>query len=114
MIANALMKDLGFADMGRLLQRTTSDNSTISSESQKFNVAMAFLFVVLMLAMAIFACRKRTELPRDKTMHMTLKSTLAGRKRAILELFKNSEVTMVSHGLIGVSKSFRISNSREI
>jgi hypothetical protein len=104
---NELMKGLGFSDLGRLLQQTSSQNTTTGSLSENFNVAAGCLFMVLILVAAILlACIKMgerrenivggvPELPTD--IHKTPKSTLAGRKRAILELFETSDVTMVSH-----------------
>jgi hypothetical protein len=122
MNANELMKDLGFSDLGRLLQQTTSETTTPDgSPSDVFNIAVASLFLIPMLAIAIFACNglKETrehslavpELPSDA--HKTPKSTLAGRKRAIVELFETSDVTMVSQEQTGIAKGCRISNSRE-
>jgi hypothetical protein len=55
-----------------------------------------------------------SELPGDDTMHKTIKSTLADRKRAIVKLFETSDVTMVSQDQTGIAKSIRISNSRQI
>jgi hypothetical protein len=113
MVANELIKDMGISDMGRLLQQTTSENSTNSPESEKFNVTGALLFVVLMLVLTIFGIRRMRDLPGDEAVHKTAKSTLAERKRAILELFETSEVTMVSHDQTGIAKGIRISHSRE-
>jgi hypothetical protein len=113
MIANELTKDMAFSDLERMLQQTTSDNSTNSPESEKFNVTGALLFVVLMLVLTIFGILRMRDLPGDEAVHKTAKSTLAERKRAILELFKTSEVTMVSHDQTGIAKGIRISNSRE-
>jgi hypothetical protein len=121
MNANELMKDLGFSDLGRLLQQTTSKTRTPGSPSDVFNIAVASLFLIPMLAVAIFACgrlkelRERSlavpELPSDA--HKTPKSTLADRKRAMVELFETSDVTMVSQDQTGIAKGCRISNSRE-
>jgi hypothetical protein len=123
MNANELMKDLGFSDLGRLLQQTTSKTRTPGSPSDVFNIAVAsLLFLVPMLALAIFACSRLKEmrelplavpeLPSDA--HKTPKSTLAGRKRAMVELFETSDVTMVSQDQTGIAKGSRISNSRQI
>jgi Na+/phosphate symporter len=117
-----LMKDLGFSDLGRLLQQTTSENTAPGSPSDAFNIAVACLFLGLpMLVVAIFACIRLKEmrehslavpeLPSDA--HKTPKSTLAGRKRAIVELFETSDVTMVSQDQAVIAKGSRISNSRE-
>jgi hypothetical protein len=104
--ANELMKHLAFSDLGRLLQQKqiTYENSSSGSLSDVFIVAVAFLFVVPMVVVTIFACVRMREMrenvedvpesPGD--VRKTPKSTLAIRKRAILELFKTSEVTMVS------------------
>jgi hypothetical protein len=116
------MKDLGFSDLGRLLQQTTSENTEPGYSSDAFNIALACLFLVPMLVVASFACIRLKEmrenvlavpeLPNDA--HKIPKSTLAGRKRAILELFETSNVTMVSQEQTGIAKSIRISNSRQI
>jgi hypothetical protein len=109
MLANKVMNDSGFSDLGRLLQQTASDNTTAGSEREEHNVAGVYLFGFIMLVIAIFACIRRREnvvdvpeLPGDKTVHKTPKSTFAQRKRDMLDLFETSEVTMVSHDCTGI------------
>jgi hypothetical protein len=105
MLAVKIMKDLSFSDMGRLLQRTNSDNTTAGSEGENYNVAAACMFGFIMLVITICACvamreiigdHVLSELPGDDTVLKTIKSTLADRKRAIVQLFETSDVTMVS------------------
>jgi hypothetical protein len=103
MLAIKIMQDMSFSDMGRLLQRTNNDNTTAGSGSEDYSVAAACMFGGIMLVIAICTCvamrqiiGEISELPGDDTVHKTPKSTLADRKRAIVEQFETSEVTMVS------------------
>jgi hypothetical protein len=112
------MKDLlGFSDLGRLLQQTTSENTTTnSSASEVFSIALACLFLIPMLVIAIFGCIRIREMRENvvDVPELPKKSTLAERKRAILELFETSEVTMVSHDQTWIAKGIRINNPRKI
>ena len=87
-----------------------------------FNVIGIYIVGFVMIVIVTIACfrmvricisRRRvtvmdpSDLPEDKTVHKTSKSTLAKRKQAILELFETSQVTMVSnnHTSMGQAES---------
>jgi hypothetical protein len=109
MSSNGFFKDLAFSDPVRHLQRT-SDNTTTSSGSDRYFVGIYIVGLAMIVMVAIWCvktirscvCLRRVnaidapELPPDKSVHKLTKSTLAKRKQAILELFKTSQVTMVS------------------
>ena len=112
MIDTDFLKDFAFSDPVRRLHQT-SDNNTISdaaSYEHAPNVIGIYLTGVIMVVIVAVACFRivrvllsagsvdevdAPELPSDNKEQR--KSTLAQRKRAILEIFETSQVTMVSN-----------------
>jgi hypothetical protein len=128
MLSNDLVKDLAFSDPMRRLQRTLIDSSSksASSEREQFYVdktcivglVMTFIVAVACFRLLTHVARRRitaidaSELPEDKTVINSKKSTLSKRRQAILEqLFKTAQVTMVSSddvdGALQNNKQFR-------
>jgi hypothetical protein len=117
MLSYDLVKDLAFSDPVRRLQRGASRDSSSSSESGFHQDNMIYiLFWLVMIFLVAVACfrihrtsmaRRRltamaaSELPENKTVSTTTKSTLSKRRQAMLELFKTAQVTMVSSDVDG-------------
>ena len=117
MVATDLLNDFVFADPLRRLQNTRSNNTftsgAASSEgaSNGIGIYLAGLVMVFIVAFASIGMAKEllstgsenvVDAPELSTEDNPLqktprKSTLAERKQAILELFKMSQVTMVSN-----------------
>jgi hypothetical protein len=101
MLAHDLLRrDLGFSDTARLLQQTQSDDDTPTESRGEFYHDMAvYMFGFLIMVVMVSGCFIMCVSPERAAAFVhkkTVKSTLAERKRAILQFFEASQVTMVS------------------
>jgi hypothetical protein len=113
MLSYDLVKDLAFSDPVRHLQRASRDASAESTGSESnFHVNKIYIVGIAMIVIVAVVCfrymtRRRltamaaSELPENKTVSTTTKSTLSKRRQAMLELFKTAQVTMVSSDVDG-------------
>ena len=103
MLALSLLKDLAFSDPAKRLKQTCdNNNNNPSSGSDSDYAASGICLIGIIMAFLLFCgflnmYRNFCESTRTRAnANLRIKSTLAERKQAILELFKTSQVTMVS------------------
>ena len=105
MFEDNLSEEFAFLDAGRHLQSESAFNAT-SSEDDFDAVSEGIFFVGLYILTMVFGCccmcrtfmyTSRVNSVDAHDLPHLLKSTLAKREQAVLDLFERAKVTMVSH-----------------